>query len=519
MSTQKRFNTLKWAVVFTVLFTVVTVNAFSGGQGESSKAQDKNNSVREITVASIADPAVGLPEVEAAINKITVPRINTRVKFLPIESGAYSQQISLMMASGEKIDLVRGTSFGTVSFSVMHAQHQLMDITDLLPKYAPDLIRTVTEIIPDFLEGTRVNGRIHSVSGFFNKVNSDYFLGRADILDKHNIDIYGVKGLDDVGNILGVLKRNEPNQVPIVTYQRDASALILEGGSFYDDFSNPVHFDTLGDSANRLAVVFLSNPENVVNLYKTDNYRKMLERVHDWYKKGYVYKDALINTEIQEILVRNNIGITWTASSEIGVEVAKEERTGYKIRAVKAAPGMITTTTMTRIFWGVPVHSKEPEAALKFLNLMYTDPDINNLLAWGIEGRDYEVKSDGTVGFPAGITSSNAPYHSMDFRWGNQFITKVWTGNPPDLREQARKENQNASSSPLLGFSFDTAPIQNEIAMLSNIISQYRPGLESGTIDPAQGLPAFIKALDGGGAEKVIAEIQKQLNAWKSTKK
>lgn len=44
--------------------------------------------------------------------------------------------------------------------------------------------------------------------------------------------------------------------------------------------------------------------------------------------------------------------------------------------------------------WVVPKTSTNPEAAMKFLELMYTDEDIINLLAIGIEGRDYVVSAD-----------------------------------------------------------------------------------------------------------------------------
>jgi putative aldouronate transport system substrate-binding protein len=515
----EKFSGILGKVSLLVLVSVfVTTGVFAGGRGGSSGGG--TSVVREITLASAFNPIPsGLPQIQEAVNKIIEPRINARIKILALESGVYSQQLSLMMASGEKLDLVQGMPVGTANFTVMHAQRQLYDITDLIPRYAPDLVRTVNEIIPNFLEGTRVGGRIYSISGFYNKVLSDYFLARADYLDKYNIDLYSVKSLDDVERVLGILKANEPNIAIIVTNQNDASVLNVEGGAFYDDFNNPVSFDTLGDFVNRLAVVFLDNPGKVVNFYKTDNYRRQLERVHGWWNKGYVYKDAVINTDGQEVLIKNNVGITWTTGSELGVEVSKLNQTGHRIRAVKADPGLITTGAMTKFFWAVPAHSKEPEAALKFLNILYIDPDVNNLLVWGIEGRDYEVKANGTVGYPAGITATNVPYHSADFLWGNQFITKVWSGNPPDLREQAKKENQNAMVSPLLGFSIDTAPIQNEIATLSNVISQYRPGLESGMVDPATGLPEFIRALEAGGSEKLITEVQRQLDAWKASKK
>jgi putative aldouronate transport system substrate-binding protein len=510
---------IKLAAVI-VLVGSIAGNAFPGGRGQNSGMQGGKEAVHSITLVTAQTPVpTGLPEVEAAINRIIEPLINTRVKIMALDFGVYSQQVSLMMASGEKMDLVQGLPIGTANFTVMHAQHQLMDITDMLDQYAPGLARTVREIIPGFLEGTRVNGRLYSVSGLYNKVLSDYFLGRADILEKHNIDIYSIRSLDDITRALDTLTKNEPSMAAIVTNQGDASVLQVEGGAFYDDFANPVRFDTLGDFVNRLAVVFLDNPDKVVNIYRTVNYRKQLERIHDWYKKGYVYKDALINTESQETLIKNNVGITWTTGSELGVEIAKLAQTGHRIKAVKADTGMITTGAMTKFFWAVPAHSKEPEAALRFLNLMYTNSDICNLLTWGIEGRDYVTKPDGTIDFPPGVTVTNVPYHTMDFVWGNQYLAKVWSGNPPDLREQAKRENQSALNSPLLGFSIDTAPIQNEIATISNIILQYRPGLESGMVDPATGLPEFIQALDAGGAEKMIVEIQKQLDAWKAAKR
>lgn len=50
-----------------------------------------------------------------------------------------------------------------------------------------------------------------------------------------------------------------------------------------------------------------------------------------------------------------------------------------------------------------------PEAAMKFLNLTYTDADVINLLIYGIEGRDYVKNDDGTVSYPE--EKILQPYH------------------------------------------------------------------------------------------------------------
>jgi putative aldouronate transport system substrate-binding protein len=400
----------------------------------------------------------------------------------------------------------------------MAAQNQLMDLTGLLNQYGQDMLKEMNGILPGILDGTTVNRQIVGVSGLYNKALNDYILMRSDILEKHNIDASNIKSLDDFEAILAKIKAAEPAMSPIVNANTEGVIISRESGVFYEVFSNPVYYDMLGDSGNRLAAVFISNPDRVVNLYKSADYLKSIQRVRKWYQNGWVYRDAPISTDAAEDLVRANKGFSWITASEIGVEISKSSVTGYPITAIKVSSGPIATSNLNKFVWGVPSFSKEGAAAVKFLNLMYTRADISNLLAWGIEGRDYEIKPNGTAGYPAGINPSNVAFHTVDFANGNQFLTRVWEGNDPNLRELAKKENQEAVKSPLLGFAFDPTPIQNEISMITNVIAQYRPSLESGAVDPATELPKFLKAMDDSGAEKVIAEVQRQLNAWKAAK-
>jgi putative aldouronate transport system substrate-binding protein len=86
-----------------------------------------------------------------------------------------------------------------------------------------------------------------------------------------------------------------------------------------------------------------------------------------------------------------------------------------------------------------------------------------------------------------------------------------------NIREQAKMLNRSAVTSEILGFSFNSNPVMNEISSISNVISQYRKSLDTGTVDPERELPNFIRALDAAGADRVIAEMQKQLDAWKAS--
>jgi putative aldouronate transport system substrate-binding protein len=484
-----------------------------------AKENTATETPRLINMITVSTHYNGIPDIELKVNAIIEPLINVRVKYTGFDFGSYYNQLAMMMASQEKMDLVATLPMsGSGHFNTMAAQNQLMDITDLLNEYGQDMVREMNDVLPGMLEGTTVNKRIMGVTGFYNKVLNDYIFMRNDILEKHNIDVSGVKSLDDFEAILEKVRILEPTLAPIAQANADGVVLSMESGVFYDIFSKPKFFDTLGDSGTRLGVVFMDTPDKVVNMYKSEEYYNNLQRIRRWYQSGWVYKDAMISTANAEELARTGKVFSWITASEIGAEIAKTAGTGYPIKAIKMTSGPITTSSLRKFAWIIPSFSKEGISTVKFLNLMYTRADISNLLALGIEGRDYEIKPDGTAGYPAGINASNVAYHGVDFLAGNQFITRVWEGNDPNLRELAKRENQEAVKSPILGFAFDPTPIQNEISAITNIIAQYRPSLESGATDPVVELPKFLKALDDAGAEKVILEMQKQLDAWKQTK-
>ena len=70
---------------------------------------------------------------------------------------------------------------------------------------------------------------------------------------------------------------------------------------------------------------------------------------------------------------------------------AKRTTTGYDLTVVELNPIPINTGSCNVFTWGIPTTSKNPDAAMKFLNLMFSNADINNLLAWGVEGVHYQV--------------------------------------------------------------------------------------------------------------------------------
>jgi len=79
--------------------------------------------------------------------------------------------------------------------------------------------------------------------------------------------------------------------------------------------------------------------------------------------------------------------------------------------------------------------------------------------------------------------------------------------------------NETADVSPLLGFSFNAEAVKTELAATSSVFKQYADVFNNGFDDPAKVLPEFLDKMSKAGADKIIAEKQKQIDEWRKTVK
>jgi len=170
---------------------------------------------------------------------------------------------------------------------------------------------------------------------------------------------------------------------------------------------------------------------------------------------------------------------------------------------------------ITQIMWAIPRQSKSPEKAMAFMNLLFSDPEVVNLLNYGIEDQHYIKVSDNEIKFPEGVTVVDHPYNfGLSWEFGNQFLSYVFEGTDPDIWDKTREYNDSALQSAALGFIVDVEPIKNEFAAVFNVFVQYQSGLGTGSVDPDVYLPEFIEKLKAAGIDTIVAEKQRQLDDW-----
>lgn len=478
-----------------------SVNSNSEAVPESSQsanpAETPAEKPTELTVAFpiFAAQPKDMQLVEDAVNKIALEKINVKVKLLPISFSNWTQQTNLMFSSGEKLDLI--PTIYTYNLAV--AQGQLIPLDELLEKYGQGIIAALD---PAYLDAAKVKGVIYGVPTLHEMATVNGVTMRKDIVDKYQIDTSKLQSLEDLEEVLKTVKAGEPDMAPLLPSTVGVS--ILDNYITYDRLDNSL--GVLTDFGNNL---------KVVDLYETEEYAKQLQLLRKWYKEGLILKDASTNQSNPSDLIKSGRGFANLLSAHPGALGQSVVGSVPMETVAFSQPALATTSQITNTMWGIAVNSKAPDKAMQFLNLMYSDKDIVNLLIWGIEGKHYVVKSGNVIDFPDGVDSGSSGYYlNMGWLFGNQFISYVWNGTDPDLWEKMKQFNQSAIKSKALGFTFDPTPVKTEVAAIGNVVAQYRLPLETGSVDPDNVLPKFIENLKTAGIDKVIAEKQRQLDEW-----
>ena len=488
----------------------------AGDTNDADDADDEDDEeIAEINMVYLTTSAIpsGLSDVEAAINEITEAEINTHVKLEVIEAGSYEQQVGLKSSSGEKVDLLLTFPAGSASFNNMTSQHQLMDISGYLEEFGQGVLDTAGELVSATSQGDAVYG----VTTYRSLVSGVYIVMRTDVLESLGLleKAQNMTSLTEYEEILQAVKDSEEwNYLAGIAASNTTGTCLPLGGAYLaaENFSDDYFYDQLGDLNKLIAIDPDGSDATVVNNFKTEEYKAMYLKMKEWYDNGYVYRDVTTQSEAAEEYVKSNVVFSYFSLSEIGVESAKAAACGMPMTCVKLTTLPVTTSSCTKFVWTVPVSATEPEAAVKFLNMMYTDSRIANLLAWGIEGTHYQVK-DGVAYYMDGEDANNCAYHAADFLFGNQFLVLPWEGMDKNFREAAKAEMDSAVKSAYLGFSCDTSNLQNELSAVGNAIAEYLPSIDSG-IAAESDYEAFLEKLDKSGAQTIIDEYQTQLNAW-----
>ena len=452
-------------------------------------------------VAGKAQPVVD------EINKLTEKEIGVTAKVTWVGNADYATQLSLAISSNEPYDLVMINPIPDSNFTTLTGNQQLMDITDLLNEYAKETL----DLVSKYIGAYTIEGKIYGVPAYRNYSSSVYIIMRKDILEQIGMveKAQNIKSWTEFEEILAAVA--EKTDIAPIAGNKNIS---YQPGMIFnsDNFSDTILFDNLGDSLN---VIYVDENNKVKSL--TEVFKPQIERMKKWYDNGWVYRDSIITDDHVDTLMKAGVTFSSIQTSELGVETSKKEATGYDVVCVEVSPNLVASNFVNKFGLSVPVTADEPEAGVKWINELYTNPDMENLLVWGVEGVDY-VLVDGEADYPEGVDANSVRYHTADFLYGNYFNAHPWKGNGADFRQRAKQALDAAPVSPYLGFAADTSSLSNIIASITAVRDQYSGQVLCGAWDDKV-YNDYVQALKDAGLEEYMAEFQRQLDDWISKNK
>ena len=451
--------------------------------GCSSTATSNKSDVVTLKWYTIGAEPKDLQLVEDEANKYLEEKIGVNIDMNFIDYGEYSQKLGVIINSGEAYDLAFTCSWAG-DYLGNARKGAFLDLTSYLDTTGSEMKEAIDQ---RFWDGAEVDGSIYAVPNQKEISTAPMWVFTKEYVDKYNIPYTEIHSLEDLEPWLKLIKENEPGVTPLY---------ITKG------FSAPQYFEQLVDP---IGIEYEDNELVVKNMFETDKMKSTLETLRKYYQEGYINADSATAQDDKSVkrFVTKGDGQPYA-------EVLWSKDLKYDVVASQITDSYITNASTTGSMIAVSKNSKNPDKAVEFLNILNTDEYIRNLLNYGIEGTHYESVNEKQIKLTDKASDYSVGYYTL----GNLFITKVLDNEPETKWDEFREFNDAAKKSAVLGFKFDTSKVTNEIAAINNVLEEFKSTIYSGSVDVDEYLDKLNKKLKDQGIDRVIEEMQTQLDAW-----
>jgi putative aldouronate transport system substrate-binding protein len=483
-----------------------TTNPSSGNETSSSDntgGTDENTADASVDISKkvelkmylIGSPAKDYDMVLDAVNQKLEKDLNATLTVSWVGWADFGTQYPLLLASGEPIDLIYASTW--TNFYANARKGAFLPLEELAKTYAP---KSLEQITPDAYKQAEVDGHLYGMPAQFYQYGEMGYIVRGDLMDKYGLS--SINSLDDFGAYLDAVVKNDPQMSP--TAQMSSSDTLdgywARANGYYSITQKQYSpfWVSLDDSSGK-----------IFNMYESDGILDFFNKMKEWGDKGYWSKSILSNKDENMFKDGKAASRLHNQDSWKSGYVANPE---WDVRFFPNSKYVFKTAAM-QDGMAIPASSKNPERALMFLEKLRTDESYYNLLTYGIEGKHYEITADNKL--KALDLDGFAPegYCSWGFKSPEFFKEPV--ESPPNIDDVKQNLESLAKDNPYMLFTPDYEPVKNEIAAVDNVLQQYALPLNYGYINnPEDGLKTLVEKLKSAGADKVMAELQKQLDAF-----
>ena len=444
-----------------------------------------------------------LQKVNDAMNVILNEKIGVQLTLEPIDFGAYNEKMQLRLAAGEQCDLIF-TAPWINSYSSNVANGVLHPLDDILPEHAPGLYASMP---PSTWEAVRVQGHIYGV------INQQIFPKpwgvhpRKDLMDKYGFTLDSVVRYEDMEPWLAEVRDGE-GITPV--FASDRSGTSLWRSQYYG-------LDPLDDGIRVIAMRADDDSRTVINSFESEGFQAAADLARRWIAEGFFPEEPAPDSDARAMFRAGLFAMGYHVEKP-GNDVEAEMAYGFEFLSKNLTdPLILDTAGATATMNAVCQTSAHPEKAMQVLEEFNTNVELYNLLSRGIEGEHWVWADEANlvITYPEGVTADTSPYNpNTDWMFGNQFNAYYRDQKQVGAWEATKIMNDTAYPSKALGFVVDRTPIETEIAQVVAVWDEFVKPIEWGWDGYADNAAEVSQKLNDAGAQVIIDEVQRQLDAW-----
>ncbi|NLB39274.1 MAG: ABC transporter substrate-binding protein [Clostridiales bacterium] len=454
----------------------------------------------EIVWYTLGTEREGQQAVIDKINEYLTEKFNATLKMYVNTNSDHLQKLQLLISAREKFDIC----FVSGQYASYVSQEAFYPLRELLKEYGPALMETFPQNLWD---SVTINGEIYAVPVHKYSCSHYYFIINMDAAKKAGVDTdwntADVSKMDRWNAFINYLLEMEKvgaDTKGFITSMGSQPFTALFPNEAMTGNSNDPGFVILGDDT------FTGYERNqVFNQFATPEFEGYVRDAYKLAQAGALPLDpetiAKLDQHDPVVSVQDSM-----AKRLSGYEVTY----GADFEPYFISYAFQTTDKIYGSMNAISDTSDDPARAMMFLNALIEDRDFANLVFYGIEGVNWNRNADGQIEMTDPKTYAMTTWALPGFLTAEPDISL-----PIDMVDRYNAFAKELVPADNLGFALDEEPIMIELAAIRQVVAEYLEPLTKGLANPDTELPKFIDGLQSAGVDTAIAEMQKQLDAWR----
>lgn len=485
-------------------------NSNGSAAADNSTGADLSEHV-DLTMYLLGERTADFDEVYSEINKILEEKLNCSVSVEFLSWGDHDTKYPLLFNGGEDFDLIF-TASGWAHYEQTVSMGGFYPMTEeFIQTYAPDIWNVVPEIA---WSQAKINGTAYMVPNYQNEFGQDVLAVRGDLMEK-----YGISEITNWDQLIEFYKACAADGI-----------YASQGGPWYQYFqAQGLNVTSGAPESGALILYNTQDPSDLDFTYILDweGFEDYCHQMKELADMGCWSQDVLSSSEERQtgLLTGRTAGMIWNLGScKTYAAQANAENADWNVTLVdpvSAQPKKVNSYINNGM--AINVNSANPERAMMVLNEFYTNPTINDLTRFGIEGKHWEAVGDDQYKV---IDESNYGVDAnCNWGWMNADIKRTeYVENRTALDDtyDAMLESWEANikgDHVYDGFSFDNTNVTTQMAAVDAALATYYSPLVNGLVkDVDKSLEEFRAAMETAGIRDIIAELERQAAEYVANK-